>query len=51
MTDNEIKLISMIRDHTHPDRAMEIAITTIYWFLTQSQSSASPSVVDAQELA
>ena len=51
MTDNEMKLLSMIRDHTHPEQAMVIAIATICWFLTQSQSFAPPFVADAQELA
>ena len=51
MTDNEIKLINMIRNHSHPDRAMEIAITTICWHLMQLQSFAKPSVADLQESA
>ena len=51
MTDNELKLINMIRKHKHPDKAMVIALTTICWCLTQSQSSATPSVADSQELA
>lgn len=51
MTENELKLLSLIRKHKHPNRAMEIAITTICWYLTQSQSSATPSVADSQELA
>ena len=51
MTENELRLLSLIREHKHPDRAMEIAITTICWYLTQFQSSATPSVADSQELA
>ena len=51
MTKNELKLLSLIRDHNHPNRAMEIAIITICWYLKQSQSFATPSVVDSQELA
>lgn len=51
MTDNEIKLINMIREQNHPESAMIIALTTICWYLTQSQSSALPSVADFQELA
>lgn len=46
MTENEIKLINMIRNHNHPDKAMAIVITTICWYLRQSQSSAIPSVAD-----
>ena len=51
MTDNEIKLINMIRDHKHPDKAVIIALATICWYLKQSQSFATPSVADFQELA
>ena len=51
MTDNELKLITMIRNHNHPDRAMIIALNIIYWYLTQSQSSATPSAADVPELA
>ena len=51
MTDNEIKLITMIRDHTHPEKAMVTAINIISWYLKQSQSFATPSVAECQELA
>ena len=51
MTDNEIKLINMIRDYKHPDKAMVIAIKTICCYLTQRESSAKPIVVDSRELA
>ena len=51
MTDNEIKLINMIRDNKHPDKAMEIAVNIICWYLAQPESSAAPSVVDSRELA
>ena len=51
MTDNEIKLINMIRNHNHPDKAVVIAIGTICWFLKRSQSFAKPSVADFQEPA
>ena len=51
MTDNEMKLLSMIRDHTHPKQAMVIAIATICWYLTQRESSALPFVADSRELA
>ena len=51
MTDNEIKLINLIRDHNHPDKALVAAFGVICWFLKQSQSFAKPSVADFQELA
>ena len=51
MTENELKLLNLIREHNHPDRAMEIAITTICWYLTQLESSAKPIVADFQEPA
>ena len=51
MTENELKLLNLIREHNHPDRAMEVAITTICWYLMQSQSFATPSVADFQEPA
>ena len=51
MTDNEIKLINLIRDHTHPAKAMVIAMNIICWYLKQSQSFATPSAADSQELA
>ena len=51
MTDNEIKLIKLIRDYKHPDKALIIALHTICWYLKQSQSFATPSVADSQELA
>ena len=51
MTDNEIKLINMIRKSNNPEKAVITALATICWFLKQSQSSATPSVVDFRELA
>ena len=51
MTDNEIKLIKLIRENSHPEKALVIALATIYWYLTRSQSFATPSVADFQELA
>lgn len=35
MTDNEIKLIKMIRECTNPAQALVVAIQTILLFLTQ----------------
>ena len=51
MTDNEVKLINMIRENNNPEKAMVIALTTICWYLKQSQSFVKPSVADFQELA
>ena len=51
MTDNELKLINMIRISENPEKAMVIALATICWYLKQSQSFAKPSVADFQELA
>ena len=51
MTDNEIKLINMIRDQKHPNKAMMIAINIICYYLKQPESSAKPIVVDSRELA
>ena len=51
MTEKELTLLNLIREHKHPDKAMVIALTTICWYLKQSQSFATPSVADFQELA
>lgn len=51
MTDNELYLLNLVRNNTHPDKAMEIALATICSFLTQPQSFASPSAADSQALA
>lgn len=51
MTNNEITLLNLIREQNHPEKAVLTALTTICWFLTQSQSSATPSVADSRELA
>ena len=51
MTDKEIKLINMIRKSNNPEKALIIALHTICWYLTRSQSFATPSVADFQELA
>ena len=51
MTDNEIKLINMIRNHTHPDNAMVTAIDIICWYLVQRESSVKPIVAGFQESA
>ena len=51
MTDNEKKLINMIRDHNNPEKAMAIALAVICWHLRQPRSSATPSVVDLRGFA
>ena len=51
MTENEIKLINMIRNHNHPDKALIIAFATICLYLAQHESFAKPSAADFQELA
>lgn len=50
MTKTEVALITLIREQSHPE-ALLTALTTICWFLKQSQSFATPSVADFQELA
>ena len=51
MTDNEIKLINMIHNQKHPDKAMTIAINIICCYLKQPESSAKPIAVDSRESA
>lgn len=51
MTDNELKLINMIRNHNHPDDAMVTAIDIICWYLVQRESSVKPIVAGFQESA
>jgi hypothetical protein len=51
MTDNEKKLINMLRDHNNPEIALTIALTLICSYLAQLQSSATPSVADFREFA
>lgn len=50
MTKTEVALIELIREQNHPE-ALLTALTTICWYLKQSQSFATPSVADFQELA
>ena len=50
MTDNEKKLIQIIRDHKHPEQALITAIETILDFAKQPQSSEEPFVVDSPAL-
>ena len=41
MTDNEIKLINMIRNHTHPNDAIVTAIDIICWYLGDFSSNTA----------
>ena len=50
MTENELKLLSMIREHNNPEQALIIAIETIISYLKQFESFEEPSVAVAQVL-
>ena len=39
MTDNEKELISLVRNHSNPEKALEVAIKIILEFLEQDGSS------------
>lgn len=45
MTDHELELLYIIRNHENPEKALEIAIKTITDFLKQSESCQEPSAV------
>lgn len=49
MTENEIRLIDIIRVHKHPTRALIIAVGVILGYLGQGESSATPSAVGIRE--
>jgi len=51
MTNNERELINIIRNHTDPEQAIEIAVKTILAFLEQDESSVEQSVAYSQVLA
>ena len=51
MTDNEIKLINIIREHENPEQAVEIAIKTILEFLAQDESSQEQPLACSLESA
>lgn len=51
MTENEIKLLNIIRSHKHPEQALITAIETILYYLEQFQSFEAPFVVDSQALS
>lgn len=49
MSENEIKLINLIRNHKNPDKAFVVAIEIILSFLNHHGASASESPVVYQE--
>ena len=51
MTENEIKLIELVRTHKHPIRATMIAINIITFYLMRRESSPKPSSADLRERA
>ena len=49
MTENEIKLLNLIRENDNPSEAVIIAIDTIISFLVQHGSSEGQAPVGLQE--
>ncbi len=49
MTENETKLIEMIRNHTDPAKAFVTALEIILLFLKPHEQPESTSVVDSRE--
>ena len=49
MTKNENELLNIIRQHSKPEQAIEIAVKTIIEFLEQHGSYQEPSAVFLQE--
>ena len=49
MTENEIKLIEMIRNHNDPEKALITAVEIILRYLSQPESFEEPSSVCLQE--
>jgi hypothetical protein len=50
MTNNEMKLLNIIKNHDNPEKAIEIAVKTIIAFLEQDESSQEPPLVYSQAL-
>ena len=42
MTDNELELLNMIREHNTPENAVITAINVIFSYLEQRESSGEP---------
>lgn len=51
MTENESKLINLIREHKHPEKALITAIEITLNFLEQPQSFVTSFVADSQALS
>ena len=51
MTDNEQKLLNIIREHDNPEQAFEIALKIIIEFLEQNEPSQEQPLVCSQEPA
>lgn len=51
MTENELKLIKMIRENDNPTRALSTAVFIVLGYLTQHGSSPAQAPVDLQGLA
>ncbi len=49
MTENEIELINIVREHDNPVRAMMVAIKIIISYLMQHESSPRPYSADLRE--
>ena len=49
MSENEIKLIEMIRNNSNPDKAFVMALEIILLFLKHHESLELTSVVDFRE--
>lgn len=42
LTENEVKLIQLVRNHPRPEEAIITAIKTIFRYLKRHQSSSKP---------
>ena len=51
MTENEIELLEMIRNHPNPEQALIVAIEIILSFSNHPEPTASKSSVVSQESA
>lgn len=49
MTDNEMRLIRIIREHGQPTEALSVAIQIIVSYLMRQQSYPRPYFVDPRE--
>ena len=50
MTENELKLIKLIRENDNPEQALMTATLVILDYLKQHESSEEPSVADLRVL-